>query len=300
MQVLRLSPYFFVVLAAAAAGIYMSAYIVRQTEQAVVLQFGDPVRVVQKPGLKWKIPIAQTVQYFDNRILDLDTSPQEVIGSDQKRLVVDSFARFRITDPLEFYKRVRTERNARIQLSTFLEAAIRSTLGNATLEDIVRNRRDELMATITKRVNEESKDLGVLMVDVRIKRADLPKENSEAIYKRMNTDRQQEAAELRAEGSANANRIRATAERQRTIILAEATKNSELMRGEGDAKRNEIFNKAYGQDPDFFGFYRSMQAYETGLKSKDTRLILSPNSEFFKYFGSTMGKANVGNTDKRK
>lgn len=278
-----------VVLGIAAAGVYLSAYIVKQTEQAVVLQFGEPVRVVTEPGLKWKIPIAQTVAYYDKRILDLDTSPQEVIASDQKRLVVDSFARFQIVDPLEFYKTVRTERTARIRLGAFLEASMRSALGAATLEDIVRNKRDSLMRTITQSVNEEAKDLGVKVVDVRIKRADLPEENSEAIYKRMRTDREQEAAELRAEGAAIANRIRATAERQRTVILAEATKNSELTRGEGDALRNQIFNEAFGRDPDFFEFYRSMQAYERGLKSSDTRLVLTPDSEFFKYFGR-MGK----------
>jgi membrane protease subunit HflC len=278
-----------VVLGLAAAGVYLSAYIVPQTEQVVVLQFGEPVRVVTEPGLKWKIPVAQTVSYYDKRILDLDTSPQEVIASDQKRLVVDSFARFKIVDPLEFYKTVRNERTARIRLGAFLEASIRSALGAATLEDVVRNKREPLMKTITERVNDEAKDLGITVIDVRIKRADLPEENSEAIYKRMKTDREQEAAELRAEGAAIANRIRATAERERTIILANATKQSELIRGEGDATRNQIFNDAFSRDPEFFNFYRSMQAYERGLKPGDTRLVLSPDSEFFKYFGRLDG-----------
>lgn len=289
-----LGAFLVVVLGLAAAGVYLSAYIVRQTEQVVVLQFGEPVRVVTEPGLKWKIPVAQTVSYYDKRILDLDTSPQEVIASDQKRLVVDSFARFKIIDPLEFYKTVRDERTARIRLGAFLEASIRSALGAATLEDVVRNKREPLMKTITERVNEEAKDLGVTVIDVRIKRADLPEENSEAIYKRMKTDREQEAAELRAEGAAIANRIRATAERERTVILANATKQSELIRGEGDATRNKIFNDAFSRDPDFFAFYRSMQAYERGLKSGDTRLVLSPDSEFFKYFGRLGGDVGAG------
>jgi modulator of FtsH protease HflC len=289
-----LAAFFVVLLGLAAAGVYLSAYIVRQTEQVVVLQFGEPVRVVTEPGLKWKIPVAQTVSYYDKRILDLDTSPQEVIASDQKRLVVDSFARFKIIDPLEFYKTVRDERTARIRLGAFLEAAIRSALGAATLEDVVRNKREPLMKKITARVNEEAKDLGVTVIDVRIKRADLPEENSEAIYKRMKTDREQEAAELRAEGAAIANRIRATAERERTVILADATKQSELIRGEGDATRNKIFNDAFSRDPDFFAFYRSMQAYERGLKPGDTRLVLSPDSEFFKYFGRLGGDVGAG------
>jgi membrane protease subunit HflC len=284
---------FFVVLLGLAAGAaYLSAFIVRQTDQAIVLEFGRPIEngVITKPGLHWKIPIAQTVDYFDKRILDLDTSPQEVIASDQKRLVVDAFARFRIKDPLEFYKTVRTEDTARLRLGTFLEASIRRALGAATFQDVVRDRREELVKTITGQVNEEAKDLGIEVVDVRIKRADLPEANSEAIYRRMQTERQREAAEFRAEGAASANRIRATADRESTIILAEANKKSELIRGDGDAERNKIFNAAFGQDPDFFSFYRSMQAYESGLKSSDTRLVISPNSEFFRYFGNPDGK----------
>ncbi len=284
---------FFVVLLGLAAGAaYLSAFIVRQTDQAIVLEFGRPIEngVITKPGLHWKIPIAQTVDYFDKRILDLDTSPQEVIASDQKRLVVDAFARFRIKDPLEFYKTVRTEDTARLRLGTFLEASIRRALGAATFQDVFRDRREELVKTITGQVNEEAKDLGIEVVDVRIKRADLPEANSEAIYRRMQTERQREAAEFRAEGAASANRIRATADRESTIILAEANKKSELIRGDGDAERNKIFNAAFGQDPDFFSFYRSMQAYESGLKSSDTRLVISPNSEFFRYFGNPDGK----------
>lgn len=282
-----------VLLGAAAVGIYLSAFIVRQTDQAIVLEFGRPIEngVITKPGLHWKIPIAQTVDYFDKRILDLDTSPQEVIASDQKRLVVDAFARFKIKDPLEFYKTVRTEETARVRLGAFLEAGIRRALGAATFQDVVRDKREALMRTITNQVNEEADDLGIEVIDVRIKRADLPEENSEAIYRRMQTERQREAAEFRAEGSAAANRIRATADRERTIILAEANKKSELLRGDGDAERNKIFASAFSKDPDFFGFYRSMQAYEAGLQSSDTRLVISPDSEFFRYFGNPTGKS---------
>lgn len=287
------SAFLLIVLGLAAVGVYMSAFIVQQTEQAIVLRFGEPKRVIREPGLNWKIPIAETVDSFDKRILDLDTSPQEVIASDQKRLVVDSFARFRIIDPLEFYKTVRNEQTARIRLGAFLEAAIRSALGAATFEELVRTKREALMAQITKRVNEEAKDLGIEVIDVRIKRADLPEENSEAIYRRMQTERKREAEEFRAEGAAAANRIRATADREKTIILAEATRKSEQTRGEGDAIRNQIFNSAFSRDPDFFAFYRSMQAYERGLKSGDTRLVLSPDSEFFRYFGRIEGKPSA-------
>jgi membrane protease subunit HflC len=291
-----------ILLGLAAVGVYLTAFIVRQTEQAIVLQFGKPVDVINefrlgadgKPvngaGLYWKIPVVQTVEYYDKRILDLDSQPLEVIASDQKRLVVDAFARFRIVNPLLFYQTVRDERIARQRLSNVLESALRSALGAATFQDVVRDRREELMRQILDQVNREAKDLGIAIVDVRIKRADLPEANSEAIYLRMQTERQREATELRAEGNAAANRIRATADREAIIIRAEATKKSELLRGEGDAERNRIFADAFGKDPDFFAFYRSMQAYEKGLTAKDTRLVISPDSEFFRYFSDAQGK----------
>ncbi len=286
--------FFIVILGLAAAGAYFSAFVVRQTEQAIVLEFGRPVEnaVITKPGLHWKIPIAQTVDYFDKRILDLDTPPQEVIASDQKRLVVDAFARFRITNPLEFYKTVRTELEARRRLGAFLESSLRRALGSATFQDVVRDNREDLMQTITEQVNQDAQDLGIKVVDVRIKRADLPEANSEAVYRRMQTERQREAAEFRAEGSAEANRIRAKADRESTIILAEANEKAERIRGDGDAERNKIFASAFGRDPDFFAFYRSMQAYETGLQAKDTRLVISPNSDFFRYFGDPLGRSS--------
>lgn len=291
-----------VIVGIAASGVYLSAFIVHQTEQAIVLQFGQPVNVINEyksndqgqlendAGLYWKIPFVQTVEYYDKRILDLDSRPQEVIASDQKRLIVDAFARFRIVDPLLFYQAVRDEGIARQRLGSVLESSLRRALGSATFQDVVRDKRESLMKTILEQVNNEAKDFGINVLDVRIKRADLPEANSEAIFRRMQTEREREAAEFRAEGGAAANRIRATADREATIIKAEATKKSEQLRGEGDAQRNKVFAEAFrGEAEDFFNFYRSMQAYEKAMKSGDTRLILSPNSEFFRYFNNSTG-----------
>ncbi len=297
-----LSAILIILIGLAAVGVYMSAYMVRQTDQAIVLRFGqvikvinafqvsDEGRVVNDAGLNWKVPVVDEVLLYDKRILDLDSQPLEVIVSGQKRLVVDAFVRYRITDPLKFYQTVRNEPTARQRLGNVLEASVRSVLGSATFEDVVRDKRESLMRTIRDQVNNEAKTLGVSIVDVRIKRADLPEANSEAIYKRMQTERQREATEIRSEGNAAANRIRATADREATIIKAEATKKSEELRGEGDAERNRIFAEAFGKDPEFFAFYRSMQAYEKGLASDDTRLVISPNSEFFKFFENATGK----------
>lgn len=290
-----------ILLGLAAAGIYLSAFMVRQTEQAIVLQFGEVKdvineyeldengRFVNDAGLNFKIPVVQEVIYYDKRILDLDSQPLEVIVSDQKRLVVDAFVRYRITNPLKFYQTVRDELRARQRLGNVLEASVRSVLGAATFQDVVRDEREDLMHAIRDQVNNEVATLGISIVDVRIKRADLPEANSEAIYKRMQTEREREATEIRSEGNAAANRIRATADRQATVIKAEATKKAEQLRGEGDAERNRIFAEAFGKDPEFFAFYRSMQAYEKGLGSQDTRLVISPNSEFFRFFGDAQG-----------
>lgn len=276
-------------LGAAAAAAYFAFFIVHQNEQALVLEFGKPKRVISEPGLHWKIPVVESVDYFDKRILDLDTQPQEVTASDRKRLVVDAFTRYRITDPLRFYQSVRDERMVRSRLGPIVESSVRRVLGAATFEELVRDKREDLMKRIAQQVNAEGKDFGLEVVDVRIKRADLPEQNSKNIFDRMRADRQQEAAEFRAEGAAAANRIRATADREATVIKAEATKKGELLRGEGDAERNRIFADAFGRDPDFFGFYRSMQAYEAGIKPGDTRMLLSPDSEFFRYFNTPSG-----------
>jgi membrane protease subunit HflC len=278
-----------VALAAVAVGAYFAFFIVHQNEQAIVLEFGKPVRIISEPGLFWKIPVVQTVDYFDKRILDLDTAPQEVVAADQKRLVVDAFARYRITDPLLFFQAVRDERMVRSRLGPIMESSLRRVLGGATFQDVVRDNREALMKRIAQQVNSEGKEFGLEVVDVRIKRADLPEQNSKNIFDRMRAERQREAAEYRAEGTAAANRIRASAEREATIIKAEAMREGERTRGEGDGERNRIYAEAYGRDPDFFGFYRSMQAYEQGMKASDTRMVLSPDSEFFKYFANPSG-----------
>jgi modulator of FtsH protease HflC len=279
----------------AIAGIYAAAFIVHQNEQALVLRFGDPsVRgePITQPGLHWKWPLIDTVEYFDRRILDLDTQAQEVTASDQKRIVVDAFARYRITDPLLFYQTIRDERNVRSRLGPIMESALRRVLGAATFQDLVRDRREELMHRIAQQVNAEGKDFGLEVVDVRIKRADLPEQNSKSVFERMRAERFREAAEFRAQGAAEANRIKATADREATVIKAEASRKAEQTRGEGDGERNRIFAEAFGRDADFFGFYRSMQAYEQGLKSGDTRLVISPDSEFFRYFSNPDGQGS--------
>lgn len=280
---------FIVLLGAGLAAVYASAFIVHQNEQALVLRFGEPRQVIREPGLNWKVPFVETVEFFDKRILDLDTSEQEVTASDQKRLVVDAYARYKIVDPLKFYQNVRDERRVRVVLGPVMDSAIRRVLGAATLQDVVKDRREPLMREIASQVNREGRDYGVEVVDVRIKRADLPQQNLQNVFQRMQADRVREATEIRALGEAEANRIRANADRDATIIRAEATKQGELLRGEGDAERNRIFNDAFGRDPDFFGFYRSMQAYEQSLRPGDTRLVISPNSDFFRYFSDPSG-----------
>lgn len=287
------SAFILVLLVAAGVAAYFSAFIVRETEQAIVLEFGKIKNQIDKPGLYFKIPLVQTVDKFDKRILDLDTSPQEVIALDKKRLVVNAFARFKIVNALKFYQAVRTEEIARDRIGTFVDGVIRDQLASATFQDIVRDKREPLMQAITRQVNARAENIGVEVVDVRIKRTDLPEENSAAIYSRMQTERQQEAAEFRAEGAASANRIRADADRRATVIVAEANKTSEQLRGEGDAERNRIFAESFSKNDDtrnFFQFYRSMQAYERGLGSGDTRMLLSPDSDFFRFFNDPSGR----------
>jgi membrane protease subunit HflC len=275
----------------AAIAVYASAFIVHQNEQALVLEFGKPKRIINQAGLHWKIPVVETVEYFDKRILDLDSQPQEVTASDQKRLVVDSFARYRIVDPLKFYQTLRYEEGVRSRLGPIIDSAMRRVLGGATFQDVVRDKREYLMNRIAEQVNREGNDFGLEVVDVRIKRADLPEQNSKSVFDRMRAERQREAAEFRAQGTAEANRIKATADREATVIRAEATRKGEQTRGAGDAERNKIYAEAYTKDQEFFEFYRSMQAYEHGLKSEDTRLLISPDSDFFKYFADPHGKA---------
>ena len=279
------------IVAAIAVVAFFSIFIVKEVNQAIVLQFGDPKRIISKPGLNFKIPFIQNVVFLDKRILNLDTPPEEVIASDQKRLIVDAFARFQIVDPLKFYISVGNERVARSRLSTIINSRIRGVLGTQELATLLSTDRAKQMAIIQNDVNTEAKTLGIQIVDVRIKRADLPPANSDAIYKRMQTEREREAKEFRAQGAEIAQKIRSTADKDVTVILAEANKKSEIMKGEGDGERNKIFANAFGRDPQFFAFYRAMQAYEKALIGGETSLVLSPDSEFFKFFGKAMKPA---------
>jgi modulator of FtsH protease HflC len=269
---------------------YSSVFTVDMTEQALVVRLGDPVRVVTEPGLNFKVPFIDTVISVDKRILDLENPSQEVIASDQKRLVVDAFARYRIKDALHFYQSVGSIQAANIQLTTLLNASLRRVLGEVTFIQVVRDEREALMARIRDQLDKEAGGYGIQVVDVRIRRADLPEQNSQAVYQRMQTERQREAAEFRAQGGQKAQEIRSNADREATVIIAEANSTAEQTRGAGDGERNRLFAEAYGQDKDFFAFYRSMTAYENGLKSSDTRFLLKPDSDFFKFFGNPSGK----------
>ena len=266
---------------------FQSIFIVQEINQAIVLQFGDPKKIVNKSGLNFKLPFIQNVAYLDKRVLNLDNPPEEVIAADQKRLIVDAIARFKIVDPLKFYISVGNERVARQRLATIINSRIRGVLGKQELATLLSKDRAKQMSIIQNDVNTEAKNFGIEIVDVRIKRADLPQANSEAIYARMQTERQREAKEFRAQGAEIATRIKSTADKEVTVILANAKKKSEIMKGEGDGQRNKIFANAFGQDPQFFSFYRAMQSYEKALIGGDTSLILSPDSDFFKFFGKS-------------
>jgi modulator of FtsH protease HflC len=269
---------------------YSSVFTVDQTEQVLVVRLGEPVRVVTDPGLHFKAPFIDTVIDIDKRILDLENPSQEVIASDQKRLVVDAFARYRIKDALHFYQSVGSIQAANIQLTTLLNASLRRVLGEVTFIQVVRDEREKLMGLIRDQLDKEAGGYGIQVVDVRIRRADLPEQNSQAVYQRMQTERQREAAEFRAQGGQKAQEIRSNADREATVIVAEANSTAEQTRGDGDGERNRLFAEAYGKDPDFFAFYRSMTAYENGLKNSDTRFLLRPDSDFFKFFSNSSGK----------
>ena len=268
---------------------YMSLFTVQQTEQTIVLRFGEPVDVVTDPGLHFKAPWNSVIN-IDKRILDLENPSQEVIASDQKRLVVDAFARYRIKNALRFYQSVGSIQAANLQLTTLLNAALRRVLGEVNFIAVVRDERELLMQRIRDQLDREADGYGIQVVDVRIRRADLHEQNSQAVYQRMQTERQREAAEFRAQGGQKAQEIRSKADREATVIVAEANSQAEQIRGAGDAERNRLFAEAYGQDPAFFAFYRSMTAYENGLRANDTRFLLRPDSDFFRYFGSPTGK----------
>jgi membrane protease subunit HflC len=279
---------------------YSTLFTVYQTKQALVVRFGKPVRIITEPGLNAKIPFVDSVIYIDKRILNVESPAQEVIASSQdksgagvaqagERLVVDAFARYRIVDPLKNYQTVGPD-GASSQLAILLNSALRRVLGAATLSDAVRNKREDLMAHMREQLDRDARPFGIEVVDVRIRRVDLPEQNSQAVYQRMQTERQREAAEFRAQGSQKNQEIRARADRDVTVLLAEANSQAEQIRGQGDAERNRIFAEAYGQDPDFFAFYRSMQAYQKSMTRGDTHLVLRPDSDFFRFFGDPNGK----------
>ncbi len=274
-----------VVAAAALFILYNSLYTVPQWKQALVLQFGKPVSVVTEPGLHFKLPIVQDVALFDRRVLEFDAPKEEIIASDQKRLVVDAFTRYRIVNPLKFFQTVNNEAVVRTRLAAIINASIRQALGSVRLNDIISGERASLMNQIRDIVNGEADDFGIDVIDVRIKRADLPEENSEAVFRRMQTEREREAKELRAEGAEEAQKIRAVADRNKVILVADAKKKAQITRGQGDSEAVRIFAEAFGIDVEFFSFYRSMEAYREALGSDDPTMVLSPDSEFFRFFG---------------
>jgi len=260
-------------------------FVVEQREQALITQFGEPrLPVIQEPGLAWKVPFVQTVTFFDKRILELDAPPEEVIASDRRRIVVDAFARYRIVNPLRYYQSVRTDAVARQRLSSILSSSLRGVLGQKSFVALLSAERPQLMRSIRDQIKAQSLGLGIEIVDVRIRRADLPKENLEAVFGRMQTERQREAAGIRASGDEEATRIKSTADKDVTIIKANATRKSEILRGEGDAEKNRVLGNAYGQDREFFEFYRTLKAYEASMSGDNTTMVISPDSPFFKYF----------------
>ncbi len=271
---------------------YGAVFTVHETQQALVLQFGNPVKTVQDSGLNFKIPFVQNVQFMEKRILDFDAPPVEAVAADKKRIVVDAYARFRIADPLKFYQTVNNEVTARNRLAPIVNSSLRNVIGRVNLEVMLSGERNRLMHEIRGLVNEEAIKLGIEIVDVRIKRADLPEANSQAVYDLMRAERKRIATEIRAEGAERSQKITATADRQRTVLLATAQKSSEIMRGEGDALRNKVFADAYTKDTEFFAFYRSLQAYRTALQSDNTTMVLSPSSDFFSYFGDILGRSS--------
>jgi len=266
-----------------------SLFTVHQTQQALVLQFGNPVRVESEPGLKFKLPFVQDVTFYDRRILDLDPPAQEIILNDQKRINVDSFVRYKIINPLEFLKTAQTDANFRQIFGGRLNAAVRSEVGKVLLQDMLSNKRDDVMALITKQLMKQASQFGIEVIDVRIGRTDLPETTSQSVYNRMRSQRIAEAAKLRSQGAELKAKIQAGADRERTVILADAQKDSQIQRGMGEGVKTEILNSAFGQDEAFFEFYRSMEAYSEAF-GEGTTMVLSPDSDFFKFFGDINGR----------
>lgn len=280
-----------ILLGLALVGISQSVFIVTERQQTMVIQFGEPVALYTEPGLKFKIPVIQQVMPFEKRALDVDAAPEQVILADKKRIVVDTFARYRITDMLKFYQSLQTIEQANNRLGSIINSTMRSTLGNASLTDILSEKRGNLMLTIRRQVNENVREnYGVEVIDVRISRADLPDETSQAIYARMRTEREREAAEFRAQGQEAAQEIKSKADKERTVLLAEAEKEAQILRGQGDEQAIKIYADAFKKDPEFYAFYRTMEAYKASMSGENTTFILSPDSDFLKFFESETGK----------
>ncbi len=275
--------------------LYASTFVVQQTQYALVLRFGAVRASISEPGLKFKLPLVDNVTYFVKRVLDLDLPVQTILSADRQNLEVDAFARYRILNPLQFYQTVNIVVIANQRLASFVNSSMRNVLASASRDAIVRTDRANLMNRIQDDVNRQAGSLGIEMIDVRLTRVDLPAANSQAVFQRMQTERQREAADIRATGAQQAQGIRARAEREATVILAEANRQAEQLRGQGDAEKNRILAEAFGRDQDFFTFFRSMQAYEAGLRQNDTRMVLSPNSSFFRYFNDPSGRVPTGN-----
>lgn len=273
-----------VVIGFAAVIVYSSLFTVNQTQQALVLQLGNPKRAIVEPGLNFKMPFIQNVEYYDSRILDLDPPQQQILLADQKRINVDAFARWKITDALEFRKRAVTFANFRQIFGNRLNSAVRGEMAKVSLADLLSDTRVEVMGLITNQMRSQAAEFGVEVIDVRVGRTDLPVETSQAVYNRMRSDRVKEAAQLRAEGEEIKAKIQAEADRERTVILAEANRQGQILRGEGEATRNAVLAEAFGRDAEFFAFYRSMEAYRDSLSS-GTTMVLSPDSDFFRFFG---------------
>lgn len=268
-------------------------FTVNQREQALVVQLGEPKRLITEPGLNFKIPFIQRVFYFDKRVLNYDAPAQEAPTLDQKQVVVESYAKYRIIDALTFFQRVRDEIGARQRLGPIINSTLRQELGEIPMSLILTAQRADFMRAITAQVNRAGKEFGIEVLDVRMKRVDLPQENSEAIFRRMQTQRQQEAARIRAEGARDAQALRAEADKQQVVIVADANRQAQILRGEGDAVATRIYNEAFGQDPEFFDFYRSMEALSEGLSAETTTFVGPPDGAFFRYFGGAVPNADT-------
>ncbi len=270
-----------------------SLYTVNQIQQVIILQFGKPVDIVKDPGLHWKLPFIWDVEYYDKRVLDFNLPLEEPIAADQKKMLIDSFARYRIIDPLKVFQTVRTETVIRQRIDALINSAMRSVVGQVPLTSLLSQEREQIMRDIRDQVNAETAQFGIEVIDVRIRRADLPEANSQAVYERMKSQRDQEAKKIRSEGSEAAQRIRAAADKDKIVILADARRKGEILRGEGEAESTRIYAEAANQDPEFYDFYRSLLAFRRSMAKQDTSMVLAPGSEFLRYFGKTPGSLDT-------